>query len=96
MTETSVRSEPMAVDIVERPQLFIDGAWVTPSGLPTWARVGIGILLETLFISYVVGFGRNAALRGVSGAMGDDSAVMSEQEALAAGISRRATSVPVT
>jgi uncharacterized membrane protein SpoIIM required for sporulation len=71
-------------------------AWVTPSGLPTWARVGIGVLLETLFISYVVGFGRNAALRGVRGAMGDDSPVMSEEAALAAGIAHRVTTAPAT
>jgi uncharacterized membrane protein SpoIIM required for sporulation len=48
-------------------------AWVTPSGLPTWARVGIGILWEVLFISYVVGFGRNAAAQGVTGALGESS-----------------------
>ena len=71
-------------------------AWVTPSGLPTWARVGIGVLLETLFIAYVFAFGRNAALRGATGAMGEDSPVMSEKAALTAGIAHRPTGVPVT
>jgi uncharacterized membrane protein SpoIIM required for sporulation len=71
-------------------------AWVTPSGLPTWARVGIGVVIETLFIAYLVGFGRNAALRGVSGAIGDGSPVMSEEAARAAGIGRRTTAVPAT
>jgi hypothetical protein len=42
-------------------------AWVTPSGLPTWARIGIGVGLELLFIAYIVGFGRNAASRGLTG-----------------------------
>jgi uncharacterized membrane protein SpoIIM required for sporulation len=42
-------------------------AWVTPSGLPTWARVGIGVAIELVFIAYVVGFGRNAASRGLTG-----------------------------
>lgn len=46
-------------------------AWVTPSGLPTWARIGVGILLETLFLAYVIGFGRSAANRGVTGALGE-------------------------
>jgi hypothetical protein len=41
---------------------------VTPSGLPTAARIGIGVLAEAAFLSYVIVFGR----RGVhSGATGD-------------------------
>lgn len=35
-------------------------AFVTPSGLPTWARVGIGILAETAFFVYVFTLGRRA------------------------------------
>jgi hypothetical protein len=37
-------------------------AWVTPSGLPTWARVGVGVALEVAFVAYVVGFGRRLAV----------------------------------
>jgi uncharacterized membrane protein SpoIIM required for sporulation len=34
-------------------------AFVTPSGLPTWARVGIGVLAEAGFVAYVLlGFRR--------------------------------------
>ena len=47
-------------------------AFVTPSGLPTWARVGTGILVEVTFLAYVLGFGRAAALDGFTGAMGEE------------------------
>ncbi|TMR98227.1 stage II sporulation protein M [Nonomuraea basaltis] len=43
--------------------LFVSGlieAFVTPSGLPTWARVGIGVLAEVVFLTYVIVFGRRA------------------------------------
>jgi uncharacterized membrane protein SpoIIM required for sporulation len=49
-------------------------AWVTPSGLPTWARVGIGATIEALFLLYVVGLGRRAARQGITGAIGEDAA----------------------
>ena len=42
-------------------------AFVTPSGLPTWARVGIGVLAEALFFAYVFVLGRAAARRGHTG-----------------------------
>lgn len=42
-------------------------AFVTPSPLPTWARVGIGVAAEAVFLSYVVAFGRSAARRGETG-----------------------------
>ena len=42
-------------------------AFVTPSGLPTWARVGIGVLAEVLFFAYVFVLGRAAARRGHTG-----------------------------
>lgn len=42
-------------------------AFVTPSGLPTWARVGIGIVAEAAFLFYVVWFGRRAARSGETG-----------------------------
>lgn len=35
-------------------------AFVTPSPLPTWARIGIGVVAETTFLSYVLIFGRRA------------------------------------
>ena len=41
-------------------------AFVTPSGLPTWARIGIGVLAEALFLTYVWVVGRRAALAGES------------------------------
>jgi len=42
-------------------------AFVTPSGLPTWARIGIGALAEAGFLAYVVLLGRRAARAGVTG-----------------------------
>lgn len=42
-------------------------AFVTPSGLPTWARIGIGVVAELLFFAYVFVLGRNAARRGFTG-----------------------------
>lgn len=50
--------------------LFISGGiegFVTPSGLPTWARILIGVVAETLFFAYVFVMGRRAALAGVTG-----------------------------
>jgi uncharacterized membrane protein SpoIIM required for sporulation len=42
-------------------------AFVTPSSLPTWARVGIGVLAELAFGAYVFVVGREAVLRGHTG-----------------------------
>jgi uncharacterized membrane protein SpoIIM required for sporulation len=42
-------------------------AFVTPSGLPTWARIGIGVLAETVFLAYVFILGRQAFRRGRTG-----------------------------
>ena len=42
-------------------------AFVTPSGLPTWARVGIGVLAELLFLTYVWVLGRRAVRAGETG-----------------------------
>ena len=50
--------------------LFVSGViegFVTPSGLPTWARVGIGVVAETLFVLYVFVVGRAAAASGATG-----------------------------
>ena len=41
--------------------------FVTPSSLPTWARIGIGVVVETLFLAYVFVVGRAAAQGGVTG-----------------------------
>lgn len=45
---------------------FIE-AFVTPSGLPTWARITIGVAALSGFLAYVVIFGRRAVAAGVSG-----------------------------
>ena len=42
-------------------------AFVTPSGLPTWARVGIGVVAEVGFFAYVFTAGRWAHHRGETG-----------------------------
>lgn len=42
-------------------------AFVTPSGLPTWARIGIGVVAEVAFLTYVFVLGRRAARAGVTG-----------------------------
>ncbi|MFP5219592.1 MAG: stage II sporulation protein M [Actinomycetes bacterium] len=50
--------------------LFVSGlveGFVTPSGLPTWARVGIGVVVEVLFLAWVFGPGRRAHRAGVTG-----------------------------
>jgi uncharacterized membrane protein SpoIIM required for sporulation len=44
--------------------------FVTGSGLPTWARVGVGIIAETAVVSYAMSRGRSAAARGLTGALG--------------------------
>ena len=52
------------------PVLLVSGvieAFVTPSGLPTWARIGIGALAEVGFLSYVVAFGRRGVRAGATG-----------------------------
>ena len=45
---------------------------MTPSGLPTWARIGIGVLAEAAFLAYVFVLGRRAAARGHTGDIDDD------------------------
>jgi uncharacterized membrane protein SpoIIM required for sporulation len=42
-------------------------AFVTPSGLPTWVRVGIGVVAETGFLSYVWVLGRRGVAAGETG-----------------------------
>jgi uncharacterized membrane protein SpoIIM required for sporulation len=55
--------------------LFVSGiieAFVTPSGLPTAARIGIGVLAELLFLAWVFGPGRRAVLAGRTGDLVSD------------------------
>jgi len=50
--------------------LFVSGvieAFVTPSPLPTWARIGIGVIAETAFLAYVGILGRRGVAAGHSG-----------------------------
>lgn len=46
-------------------------ALVTPSPLPTFARIAIGVAAEVAFLSYVVHFGRKAARAGETGDVDD-------------------------
>ena len=45
---------------------LIEG-FVTPSGLPTWSRVAIGVLVEAAFVAGVMRLGRRAAAAGHTG-----------------------------
>jgi uncharacterized membrane protein SpoIIM required for sporulation len=65
--------------------LMVSGAiegFVTPSGLPTWARLGIGVLAEATFLTYVFTLGRWAHHRGQSGDL--DASLLEERVATAA------------
>jgi len=46
-------------------------AFVTPSPLPTWARIAIGAMVEIAFLAYVFVLGRRAALAGEMGDIGE-------------------------
>jgi uncharacterized membrane protein len=46
-------------------------ALVTPSSLPTFVRVGIGIIAEVAFLSYIGYFGRRAVKAGETGDIDD-------------------------
>ncbi|HUZ38313.1 MAG TPA: stage II sporulation protein M [Streptosporangiaceae bacterium] len=50
-------------------------AFVTPSPLPTWARIGIGGAAECLFLAYVIAAGRRAAAAGLTADMPDAPAL---------------------
>jgi uncharacterized membrane protein SpoIIM required for sporulation len=41
-------------------------AFVTPSSLPSWARIGIGAVVEVAFLGYVIAAGRRALRLGLS------------------------------
>jgi hypothetical protein len=49
---------------------IIEG-FVTPSGLPTAMRVGIGAVVGLTFWTYVVVLGRNAVAQGFTGSFGE-------------------------
>jgi hypothetical protein len=54
--------------------LLISGAieaLVTPSPLPTFLRIAIGILAEAGFLTYIVYFGRRAVRAGDTGDIAD-------------------------
>ncbi len=64
--------------------LFVSGViegFVTPSPLPTWARVGIGIVAEAVFFAYVFVLGRAAYLRGETGDL--DASLLEDRVATA-------------
>jgi uncharacterized membrane protein SpoIIM required for sporulation len=46
-------------------------AALTPSPLPTWARIAIGVAAEGVFLAYVIVFGRRAVLAGETGDIAD-------------------------
>jgi uncharacterized membrane protein SpoIIM required for sporulation len=54
-------------------------AFVTPSPLPTWARIAIGLLAEATFLAYVFVLGRRAVLRGETGDL--DEALLGDRVA---------------
>ncbi|MFJ4773546.1 stage II sporulation protein M [Streptomyces uncialis] len=65
--------------------LFVSGAiegFVTPSGLPIWARISIGVVAEAAFLGYVYVLGRRAVAEGATGDL--DSAERSASVPLAA------------
>lgn len=56
--------------------LLISGvieAFVTPSGLPTWARIAIGVAAELAFLGYVWVYGRRAVRAGEVGDVDEDA-----------------------
>jgi uncharacterized membrane protein SpoIIM required for sporulation len=46
-------------------------ALVTPSSLPTFVRIGIGVAAEATFLAYIVHFGRRAVRAGETGDLAD-------------------------
>ena len=42
-------------------------AFVTPSPLPTWARIAIGVVVWVVFLAYVAVLGRRATRAGETG-----------------------------
>jgi uncharacterized membrane protein SpoIIM required for sporulation len=50
---------------------LIEGS-VTPSGLPTLARVSVGTLVELVFLTWIVTRGQDAVARGLTGTFGEE------------------------
>ena len=50
-------------------------AFVTPSPLPTWARILVGATVWIAFLAYITVFGRRAELAGDLGDVGDRAAI---------------------
>ncbi len=46
-------------------------AALTPSPLPTWSRIAVGVAAVAAFLAYVIVFGRRAALAGETGDIAD-------------------------
>ncbi|MGH9188468.1 MAG: hypothetical protein ACRD0Q_00315 [Acidimicrobiales bacterium] len=46
--------------------------FVTGSGMPTWLRVGTGVVAFAAFAAYAVTAGRAAAARGLTGTLGEE------------------------
>jgi uncharacterized membrane protein SpoIIM required for sporulation len=47
-------------------------AVVTPSGLPTAVRIGIGVAVEAVFLAYIASRGRAAEAAGITGLLGEE------------------------
>ena len=47
-------------------------AFVTPSGLPTWARIAIGVCAWSAFVAWIAVLGRRAARAGVTGDLDEE------------------------
>lgn len=56
-------------------------AFVTPSHLPTWARISIGIVAEAAFLTYVFTLGRTAYHQGLTGDV--DARLLEDRVAMA-------------
>jgi len=67
VAEEGRRSVPIVIGLV---LVFITAGliegFVTPSGLPTWTRIGIGVLVEAAFLLYSFGLGRRIDAEGLT------------------------------
>ena len=65
--DLNIKGDPVVVLAVSG---LVEG-FVTPSPLPTFLRIGIGVAAEALFLAYVIHFGRKAVRAGESGDVAD-------------------------
>jgi uncharacterized membrane protein SpoIIM required for sporulation len=72
LTEEGRRSVVLVLGLVATFLVagLIEG-FVTGSSLPTFVRVGVGVVVEVAFVLYVVVLGREAAARGITGLLGE-------------------------